>query len=555
MEKILIPVCIAVLLGGIILIGKAMEKQQENRFRKRLLKEFNKPLEYEYSRERLHAMTGYYTSHNEDCFCIDDITWNDLGLDSFYRKFNHSYSSVGDEYFYYRLRIPSLDNEFGEFDKLDRYADLFAKDEKLREEFQVLMAKLGRSGKYSLYDYLTFLSDVGEDHPILTILDWLVYVAAIVTMFFAFYPGLVLLIAWIILNIMVYLYRKKKIEPYFTSFEYILRMLKTTGKVIKLLPDDFKETKEDLKNAKSKLNRISTGNLVFLQSDTSSAVGDVGNGLMNFIKMFFQIDIFLFYRIKQQVEQNISAVDTIFEELGKLDFAVNIASLRQTLPYYSIPEFQEECVVKCEDMVHPLLLENGVPNSIDVSGGVLLTGSNASGKSTFLRMIGINAVLAQSMHTVFAKSYTGSFYRVYSSMSLKDSIEAGDSYYMAEIKSIKRILDAIDSKDESVLCFVDEVLRGTNTKERIAAGCEIMRHMQQPGNICFAATHDIELAHMLPPLYENYHFDEEIKEDDIHFPYKLKESYATSRNAIALLKLMGYPEDIIDHALETVDSI
>ena len=553
MDKIIVFATLAVILAAIIIIGKISEQQKEKNFRNRLNREFKKPLDNNYSRERMQAIPGYYKRHSEGCYVVDDITWNDFSLDTFLKKYNHSYSSVGDEYMYYRLRVPALDEEFGEFENLEKYSECFSKDAKLREDYQVLMAKLGRSGKYSLYDYLEFLSDVQKDIPILTILDWVVYIGSIVLMFFAFYPGLALLIFWVTANIVAYLIRKKKIEPYFYSFEYILRMIRITKKVLKLLPDDFQDAKEDLKNAKNKLNKISSGNLVFLQSDTTSAVGDVGNGLMNFVKMFFHIDIFLFHRMKDQVEANISAVDTIFETLGKLDFAVNVASYRETLPYYTVPEFSDDCSYSTEEMIHPLLFDKGIANSIDVSGGVLLTGSNASGKSTFLRMIGINAILAQSMHTVYAKHYKADYFCVYSSMSLKDDMEAGDSYYMAEIKSIKRIISAIDNPDMKVLCFVDEVLRGTNTKERIAAGCEIMRYMQKPGNICFAATHDIELAHMLPPLYTNYHFDEEIIEDDIQFPYKLKESYATTRNAIALLKLMGYPDEITGQAIEIIN--
>ena len=254
--------------------------------------------------------------------------------------------------------------------------------------------------------------------------------------------------------------------------------------------------------------------------------------------------------MKKQIENHGDAVDDLFETLGFLDFGVNVLSFRRTLQYYSVPEFIDQCGIHTTEMVHPLLLSDGVANSISTEKGVLLTGSNASGKSTFLRMIGLNAVLAQSLHTVYAKEYTAPLYRVYSSMSIRDNLESGESYYMAEIKSIKRILDAIQDESGHVLCFVDEVLRGTNTKERIAAGAEIMRSMQQKHTICFAATHDLELASILVPEFENYHFDEEIKDDDILFPYQLKKGYATSRNAIALLRIMGYPEDIVSNALE-----
>ena len=134
-------------------------------------------------------------------------------------------------------------------------------------------------------------------------------------------------------------------------------------------------------------------------------------------------------------------------------------------------------------------------------------------------------------------------------MSLRDDLESGESYYIVEIKSLKRILDA--RKEDSprpVLCFVDEVLRGTNTVERIAAATQILVSLTGEGIQCFAATHDIELTELLSGLYRNYHFEEEIRDGDILFNYTLREGRANSRNAIRLLEIMGYDQTIIQKA-------
>ena len=116
-----------------------------------------------------------------------------------------------------------------------------------------------------------------------------------------------------------------------------------------------------------------------------------------------------------------------------------------------------------------------------------------------------------------------------------------------EIKSLKRILDHADGKIP-MLCFVDEVLRGTNTVERIAASSEILESMERPDVMCFAATHDIELTHILEEGYDNYHFQEEVNEEAVLFHYQLYPGRAVSRNAIKLLKVMGYDNAIIDKA-------
>ena len=180
--------------------------------------------------------------------------------------------------------------------------------------------------------------------------------------------------------------------------------------------------------------------------------------------------------------------------------------------------------------------------------GVLLTGSNASGKSTFLKTTAINAILAQTVHTCLADRYSGGLYRIMSSMALRDDLAGGDSYYIVEIKSLKRILNYSADSGRPVLCFVDEVLRGTNTVERIAASTQILKSLAGKNVLCFAATHDIELTHLLEAYYNNYHFEEEIKEEDVVFNYRLKKGRATTRNAIRLLGVMGYEESIIEEA-------
>ena len=133
-------------------------------------------------------------------------------------------------------------------------------------------------------------------------------------------------------------------------------------------------------------------------------------------------------------------------------------------------------------------------------------------------------------------------------MSLRDDLQNNESYYIVEIRAIKRILDIVSKGSHKVLCFVDEVLRGTNTVERISASTEILMSLSKDNVICFAATHDIELARLLKDTYDNYHFDEEVADGDVSFSYQLKEGKATTRNAIKLLQIMGYEQEMIEKA-------
>lgn len=119
---------------------------------------------------------------------------------------------------------------------------------------------------------------------------------------------------------------------------------------------------------------------------------------------------------------------------------------------------------------------------------------------------------------------------------------------MVEIRALKRIMDMVKEEGSPVLCFVDEVLRGTNTVERIAASAQILKNMSRKNCLCFAATHDIELTYLLEKIYSNYHFSEEIEENDIYFTYRMMEGRAQTRNAIKLLGIMGFSSGIIDEA-------
>ncbi|MDR0949198.1 MAG: DNA mismatch repair protein MutS, partial [Lachnospiraceae bacterium] len=243
-------------------------------------------------------------------------------------------------------------------------------------------------------------------------------------------------------------------------------------------------------------------------------------------------------------------VDLLAGGFGRLEASISIASYRATLgDEWCVPQFHERTQIHVTDLYHPLL-QNPVKNTIYTDGGVLLTGSNASGKSTFLKTVALEILLAQTIHTATATSYQAPFVRLLTSMSLRDDLTSGDSYYMAEIKSLKRILDAKKIPGEPVVCLIDEVLRGTNTVERIAASVEILKSLTDGAGICFAATHDIELTRLLQGKYVNYHFEEIIKEGDISFPYLLQKGSASTRNAILLLEIMGYPNEIITEAQE-----
>lgn len=178
---------------------------------------------------------------------------------------------------------------------------------------------------------------------------------------------------------------------------------------------------------------------------------------------------------------------------------------------------------------------------------VLITGSNASGKSTFARTLAINAIFGQLFNTCLAKSFSFKPCAVYSSMNLKDDIVTGDSFYMAEIKSLKRLLKIAESKEYAMI-FMDEMFKGTNMIERISAASIILKKFADLDCFICLATHDVELSRILGERYENYHFREVVTADDILFDYTLQEGVTTGSNAIKLLAYCHYDQEIVDQA-------
>lgn len=269
--------------------------------------------------------------------------------------------------------------------------------------------------------------------------------------------------------------------------------------------------------------------------------------------MALHLDLIKLNQMLKVAKEKDRSIRELAHAVGTLDACLCIAYFRASLESYCKPSLGKADGLEAGELYHPLVA-NPVKNSIAARKGVLVTGSNASGKSTFLKTAALGAVLAQSLYTVPARSWSSPFYRVMSSMALRDNLPGGESYFVVEIKALKRILDACGEGDvPGVFCFVDEVLRGTNTVERIAASARILRSLSSGNALCFAATHDIELTHLLEDSYENYHFEETVEYGDIRFNYLLKRGRAQSKNAIRLLEVMGYDRSVIIEAEEMAE--
>lgn len=470
---------------------------------------------------------------------IDDITWNDLSLDLLEEKINTCKTSAGDYYINYRLRHPVKEKG----DKFTEYIDVFKENDNIIK----ILSDISRLKKYEFNDCLSELEKKEKES---NIIHYFCIILVIITFSIIFIsPGFGFLSFFIALfiSLQIYFNNRKNIAKEIYVFSYIIKLIKAAKKLSKeqiIINGSLQEEGAALKRIYEHFRPFMAG--CFLLPKGTSTSGNIVDIALDYLRMIFHLDIIKYNGMVEHIKINMSEVKELFEIIGIIDALISVKNYRESLEYYCKPEFTSDICIVLNDAYHPLL-NNPVANSIDTSRNVLLTGSNASGKSTFLKMVGINAIVAQSFGFAYATKYVAPFFDIYSSMALKDDITNGESYFMAEIKSLKRIADACES-EETVLCIIDEVLRGTNTVERIAASSEILNKICGKNNLLFVATHDIELTSLLEDNYDNYHFTEEITEGDVKFSYSLYEGKATTRNAIKLLNLIGFKEEYIKAA-------
>ncbi|MDU0939368.1 MAG: hypothetical protein E7A81_03695 [Clostridiales bacterium] len=501
---------------------------------------------------------SHYAMHSKDRgFYVDDITWNDLEMDDIFRSMDCAQSSIGREYVYKSLRMPEKDKR--KLKDLDSSAEFMSGNEGARLKTQSRLSKLGFVHNFSFSDYLDTIQTLRPIGSGVSIILDILLIASIIFAVTKNAPlGVIFIIGVSLTATAIYFKKKPEIEPYFICLSQVSRMVRTGNDLLadrelcREYPEVLSEKMDIIERSVDSLKPCTRGDWLIADSRSTGSPAEV---FMNYIRMFTHVDIIHYNSAIKKMQGQKQAITDLMETFGFIEMSIVTASYREALPYWSRPEFTDigqRTEIELEEVFHPLI-EDPIANSItlpkDGSSHVLLTGSNASGKSTFLKAVAINAILSQTMATALAVKYRAPMFRVYSSMSLRDDLKSSGSYYMVEIKALKRILDAAEEPDDMpVLCFVDEVLRGTNTIERIAASSAILNYISKERVTAFAATHDIELTGLLKNSYANYHFREEMTENGIEFSYKLFEGPATTRNAIALLDNLGYDEQIIKEA-------
>jgi len=524
---IIAAIVVAFIIGCIVYIHISNKKAE-----RRLLRNFG-----EIPSQRMSDLSDIAVFHEMTFDGIDNITWNDLDMDSVFHRINGCLSSVGEEYLYHTLHDLKTDlTDIKNRENLIKWLDKNPAD---RLKIQKILNGLGKRRGNGLYTFLSYAESGKLRHTWIYIILALIPVAGILLIPVFGRPVILFMFYILIFNTFLNARIRKRIDHNFDTIRYITALIHCAKSIDKKY-GELINLSEILKPLR-KIGGMVSGMSQRITSDLDT--------FAVIFKTIFYIDIINYNRNVKKIIRHRDELLQLYKIIGELEVGICVNSYRHSLELYCVPEFCDDDAVYFRDAYHPLL-NDPVPNSADITNDSIITGSNASGKSTFIKMIAINHILAQTINTCCAESYKLSFSYVASSMALRDNIVSGDSYFVTEIKSLKRIIEYC--KDRRCICFVDEILRGTNTKERIAASTAVLNLLHEMDGLCIVASHDIELVEILNGVYDNYHFSETFENDTIEFDYLLKDGASRSTNAIKLLKYMGFDQRIIDEAVNMI---
>ncbi|NBI05514.1 MutS-related protein [Senegalia massiliensis] len=519
-----------------------MIKKIKNIFKKK------KKLTYNINRKRnFKTIELMFNSIKKENDFVDHSTWADLNMNKVYSNIDRTLTTPGEQKLYSILREPLYDKE--KLEKRGEVISIFDRYNDFRRDVHEELNRIERTDD----DIIYILKEGLETNFIMKIiynLFTIFSVLSIVSIFLIpnFRSNAILILGVISsLNMFLHYSAGRKIGDKIETIEYTGNMIKVSGSLLNVLENR-------LPNYCEKINRLyKTTRKIGKKSKMITTVEGL-DVFADYINILFLVKERNYFSIVDQVEKYNKEIIELYNLIGEIDAYVSISLYRDNLEYYTIPKFTyEKRVMKSKDVIHPLL-EDPIPNDVNFEkGGMVLTGSNMSGKSTFLRIIGVNVILSQTIYTVLAKEYISSFYRVVSSISLQDNIGEGKSYYFAEAEAILRMINSTES-EVTTLALIDEIFKGTNPVERINAAAEILNYIDKQNAFTVVATHDLNLIPLIHN-YIRYYFMENMTDEGMEFDYKLRKGISPTRNAVKILKFIGYPKDLLENIDKRLEKI
>ncbi|MBS9767393.1 MAG: DNA mismatch repair protein MutS [Flavobacteriaceae bacterium] len=479
---------------------------------------------------------------------ISEQTADDLDFEELFKFLDRTTSKVGQQYLFKKLRVILPKKE--QFPTI-KLAKIVSENEQFRLAIQQQLYRLSSLDAYDLV-FWTQKKNCEKQHyqSLLYILTFGAVLCLLLGIYKPFF--FVLLLPIFAVNAVFHYINKAKLS-YSLSGIRQLAVAYEVGE--KFASDDTLKGYFDVSFLKEIAKFQSKIRLIGAEKDLDSEVAQLVWFVTEIFKILFNFETLLFYHLEKSLVQNQKAILKLFEFIGEIDVAVTVANLRAENKTTCEPLFTAKKQIITEELYHPLL-ENCVANDLELNGkSLLLTGTNMSGKTTFIRTIGVNSLLAQTLGFCYAKSCQAPFLKIYASIKITDNLLENTSYYLQEVLNIKGFVDVLH-EDTFSLFILDELFKGTNTTERIASAGAVLSYLNTEKSIVLVSTHDVELTELLEEKkYQLHCFDEQITDNKIAFSYKLKNGIPQHRNAIKILELYNYPSAIFTEATKIAEEI
>jgi len=421
---------------------------------------------------------------------------------------------------------------------------MFSEHPDLREKVQLLLSGLGRENGENL-PWLLWGEQIPTRIPNILLLFVLTFVLPLPIILILLHHvwAWALLLAVFVGNMIIHYRVKRTTQEHFFSVRYLGHLIAYAEKLARL---EFPGMERSRDQAAAAIR-----NVYGIARKAAWMWPEGSNPFFDYLNIVGLVEVRAFRKIIAIVRENRRQLQDLFEWIGLIDSMMSVASFRAGLRQFCLPRFTESGPFMEFDSAYHPLIDDPVPNSLSaMRGGILITGSNMSGKTVFLKTIGVNALLGQTVSTCLAAGYRGRFFNIMTVIGRKDNVIEGKSYYLDEIQAVLRLLRS-EHISAAHLFLLDELFRGTNSAERIGASVEVLRYLGKKQGCTLASTHDVEISELIGSEFANVHFQEEVGENGLEFSYKLREGPSYARNAIRLLRHVGYPDEVVEAAERT----
>ena len=473
---------------------------------------------------------------------------NDLdvfGRSSLFQMINSTKTKFGREKLVKILSLKKLPSKEEVIKRQEAIRELGDKID-FRQKLEV-KSTIKKSGLKDTKDLIEWMSGKSTFNKSLNFIPYIfIAITAIsfVLVFIGYLPITYIILVFMINYIVVKL-STKKLKNVIGLFEIHKNDIEAYYNLIEIIDnEEFKS--ELLSEIKTNLNKESKSVVSEMKAlkNLSDWIGDSSsNAYYLLLNITILSDIFILKNLYDWKEKNGTKFYSWLKTMGDIEALCSIANLAFDFEDWTYPLISDLDEIKAVELAHPMLYSKAISNSFSLNSKskiALITGSNMSGKSTFLRTIGINLVLSYIGAPVCSKSFEAGIFNIYTCMRTKDNLEESISSFYAEILRIKILIEA-SKKGEKVFFLLDEIFKGTNSKDRHDGATVLIKQLVKNNAMGLVSTHDLELCDLENEYnwIKNYNFQEYYKDNNIKFDYKLRDGRSKTQNAIHLMKLAG----------------